>query len=289
MNEDVLNNLEKLWDPIPIKDVSFRVQSVYKGGYATIIAYKNARIDMKRLDTLFPGQWRKEYKEVGGKIFCGIGIRIYPEDSTDKYEWRWDIGSSEGEISPEKAQASDSFKRAAFSWGIGRELYDYPMINLKLRDDEYLMTGERYRPTYSLKLKEWRWDVKYDEHNTVNHLEAFDERGALRYSFDKAAVASNAQAPTRPLEQSNGHNPQSPIQNPQSQSPAPKSKAKRILREFEADGQSHTEDFERVVRGIDSGQITTIDYILERRAVSSELQKKLELMISGAKKLNAFG
>ena len=32
----------------------------------------------------------------------------------------------------EKGLASDSFKRACFNLGIGRELYDYPVISIKL-------------------------------------------------------------------------------------------------------------------------------------------------------------
>ena len=36
--------------PLEIKDVDFRVQSINNGGYATILAYKDARVDMKRLD-----------------------------------------------------------------------------------------------------------------------------------------------------------------------------------------------------------------------------------------------
>ena len=39
-----LNNLSK---PLEIQDIDFRVQSINKGGYATILAYKDARVDIK--------------------------------------------------------------------------------------------------------------------------------------------------------------------------------------------------------------------------------------------------
>lgn len=47
-----------------------------------------------------------------------------------------DVGT-ESNTEKEKGQASDSFKRACFNWGIGRELYDYPFIMIKLNEDEY--------------------------------------------------------------------------------------------------------------------------------------------------------
>ena len=42
-----LKNLSK---PLAIQDIDFRVQSINKGGYATILAYKDARVDIKRLN-----------------------------------------------------------------------------------------------------------------------------------------------------------------------------------------------------------------------------------------------
>ena len=39
-----------LQKPLEIKDIDFRVQSINNGGYATILAYKDARVDMRRLD-----------------------------------------------------------------------------------------------------------------------------------------------------------------------------------------------------------------------------------------------
>ncbi len=39
--------------------------------------------------------------------------------------WWTDVGT-ESNTEKEKGQASDSFKRACFNWGIGRELYSAP-------------------------------------------------------------------------------------------------------------------------------------------------------------------
>ena len=40
----------KISDPIHISDLDFRVQSINNGKYATILVYKDARVDMNRLD-----------------------------------------------------------------------------------------------------------------------------------------------------------------------------------------------------------------------------------------------
>lgn len=77
-------------------------------------------------------QWEVQYKEIGGFIFCGIGITI-----DGQAMWRWDCGTRV-EDNPQdqmydqagKSAASDAFKRAAVMWGVGRFLYDISMVTL---------------------------------------------------------------------------------------------------------------------------------------------------------------
>lgn len=50
----------KLNTPLSIEEIDFRVQSINKGGYATILAYKDARVDMNRLDAVIGFEyWQK--------------------------------------------------------------------------------------------------------------------------------------------------------------------------------------------------------------------------------------
>jgi hypothetical protein len=92
-------------------------------------------------------------------------VSIY---NTDIKEWvsKEDIGT-ESNTESEKGLASDSFKRACFNWGIGRELYDYPVIQIKLNDDEFEIKewqGKKMaKQTYNLKMKDWKWVSKFDE------------------------------------------------------------------------------------------------------------------------------
>lgn len=110
-------NLKDLQKGIPCK---WRVQSFSKNKpSASCVAYIDARDVMNLLDEVCsPNGWQDDYKDLGGQIFAGIGIKY-----GDEWVWKWDTGS-ESNIEKEKGQASDSFKRAAVKWGIGRFLYD---------------------------------------------------------------------------------------------------------------------------------------------------------------------
>ena len=133
--------------PLDISDVDFRVQSINNGGYATILAYKDARVDMKRLDEVAgPARWKKDYSVINNQLFCGVSIF---DMETAQWVTKWDVGT-ESFTEAEKGQASDAFKRACFNWGIGRELYDYPMISIKLNSDEWSKDSGRPKQTYRL-------------------------------------------------------------------------------------------------------------------------------------------
>ena len=122
-------------------------------GSATILIYKDARIDMRLLDeTVGKLNWCKDYKEIDGKVYCGVGIR---DKETGEFIWKWDCGT-EGNFEAEKSEASDAFKRACFNWGLGRELYDTPKIRIKCPDDYYY--NDRLTMTFTVQKIEWDGD-----------------------------------------------------------------------------------------------------------------------------------
>ncbi len=102
----------------------WRVQSFSKNkASAQCVAYIDARQVMDLLDEVVgPENWADDYKDLGGQIFAGIGIK-----SGGEWSWKWDTGS-ESNIEKEKGQASDSFKRAGVKWGIGRFLYEKDIV-----------------------------------------------------------------------------------------------------------------------------------------------------------------
>lgn len=110
-------------------DIEVRVQSVKQNGLILLL-YKNARVDMAILDeTVGPQCWQREHYECKGNLFCRVGIDINYEHADFDAEWVWksDCGV-ESNTEAQKGEASDSFKRACFNWGIGRELYTAPFI-----------------------------------------------------------------------------------------------------------------------------------------------------------------
>lgn len=170
----------KLNTPLQIDEIEFRIQSINKGGYATILAYKNARVDMNRLDAVYGvGFWQRKHELINGNLFCSVGIW---NDALKQWVWVEDVGT-ESNTEKQKGQASDSFKRACFNLGIGRELYDYPIISVKLKENEWdSVTG---KAKFGFKLREWTWGSKFNEDGILIQLAAKDESGNLRYTWKK--------------------------------------------------------------------------------------------------------
>lgn len=114
-----MTQLQELSKTVPYQ---WRVQAFSKNKpAASCVAYIDSRGVMNVLDDVVGREnWQSDYKEVCGSVYAGIGININGE-----WVWKWDCGS-ESSIEKEKGVASDSFKRAAVKWGIGRFLYEMP-------------------------------------------------------------------------------------------------------------------------------------------------------------------
>lgn len=98
---------------------------------------------MQRLDDILgPENWQDNYFETPKRILCNLGIRV-------DQEWIWKSdGAGDTDMEGEKGGLSDSFKRAAVKFGIGRYLYRIrvPWIDL---EDGYLprsFNGDQYLP-----------------------------------------------------------------------------------------------------------------------------------------------
>lgn len=118
--------------PLKANEIDVRVQSVTEKG-CILLLYKDARCDMNILDeTVGPMNWTREHNLIGDRLYCTVSI-------FDKDAGMWvskqDVGT-ESNTEKEKGQASDSFKRACFNWGIGRELYTSPFIWVNAKDCE---------------------------------------------------------------------------------------------------------------------------------------------------------
>jgi hypothetical protein len=108
-------------------EIKVRIQSVKKNGLILLI-YKDARVDMNILDeTVGPENWQRKHELINTNLFCNVEIW---DDTKNQWVSKSDVGV-ESNAEKEKGQASDSFKRACFNWGIGRELYESPFIWVK--------------------------------------------------------------------------------------------------------------------------------------------------------------
>ena len=177
-------DIKKLSEPIPVENIDFRVQSINNGGYATILAYKDARVDMQRLDEVVGAlNWKRRHTRDNHNCI----VSIYNPETK---EWidKEDTGT-ESNTEKEKGLASDSFKRACFNWGIGRELYDYPVISIPLEKEVEIKMEEwqgkkSYKPTFNFKLKEWKWLTEFTGEK-ITFLQAIDDKGKVRFTFGK--------------------------------------------------------------------------------------------------------
>ena len=152
-------------------EISAKVKTVLYGGKALILLYKDARVDMTLLDETFgPLNWKRSHKEVKGNLFCTISIW-----DEDKKQWidKEDVGI-ESQSEGEKGEASDSFKRSGFNWGIGRELYTAPVITIKLENDEY-----KDKKVYT---RFYVSEIGYNGRD-ISLLEIVDGNGRKRFSW----------------------------------------------------------------------------------------------------------
>jgi len=117
-------NFKELARPFEYDDLEWRTRSVRKDGAnykAMILPYVTARAVQDRLDRVVgPDNWWNEFQTWKQGQICGITIRTENGNIT-----KWD-GAEDSKESPLKGGLSDSMKRAAVQWGIGRYLYYLP-------------------------------------------------------------------------------------------------------------------------------------------------------------------
>ena len=129
---------ERLAEPFPVESVKFRPGATTNDkSKGLALAYIDARDVMDRLDQVItPPNWQCKYSVVNGIVVCDIGVfhirhtNNEDHDNTyrgDLYGWVWKgDGAGATDVEGQKGAMSDSFKRAAVKWGIGRYLYDLP-------------------------------------------------------------------------------------------------------------------------------------------------------------------
>lgn len=165
-------------------EVECRVATVKKDNSGcSLLLYKDARVDMRILDETFgPMNWQRHH----GRDNANCIISVWDDD---KKQWieKEDTGT-ESNTEAAKGLASDSFKRAGFNWGIGRELYDAPFIWVQLSKQD-LSTNGKITAKFFVK------DIEYDRTKSeFVKLKIVDSKGAVRFDLGKKAAAPKAPA-----------------------------------------------------------------------------------------------
>ena len=178
-------NIKRLHDPFSFKDVEWKIQFTSQDktkGMA--VAYLNSRAIQARLDEVIgASNWKNSYVPWQNNAqLCGLSIY-----DTERGEWvaKYD-GAENTDIEAIKGGLSDSFKRAACVWGIGRYLYqlDGIWIEIEQRGKSYGIKADQYP-----KLE--------DEYNKAvvkifYNAAANQEKPSVAPTEQKAPPASNA-------------------------------------------------------------------------------------------------
>lgn len=160
-------------------EIEVRVQSVKESGLILLL-YKNARVDMELLDEVVGAMnWERKHEVIDGRLYCTVSIY---DERTNRWVSKQDVGT-ESNTEKEKGQASDSFKRACFNWGLGRELYSSPFIWIP--SSKTTIKNGRCSEKFSVA------EIGYDEHRKINKLIIVDSKGKEVYNFGSKTKASN--------------------------------------------------------------------------------------------------
>ena len=152
-------------------EIDARVSTINDKG-CSLLLYKDARVDQNILDeTVGPENWQRSHEVVNGNLFCNVGIHIERNDGFGEWVWKQDVGT-ESYTEKEKGQASDSFKRACFNWGIGRELYSAPFIWIKAGDVSITDKNGKKSTYDSFTVK----SIGYDDDGNINKLEIVNDK-----------------------------------------------------------------------------------------------------------------
>ncbi len=162
-------------------EIECRVSVINERGLSLLL-FKDARVDQKILDEMFtPFGWRRTHQSIDGNLYCTVEI-------WDKEKQQWISKQDVGTVSyseKEKGQASDSFKRACFNWGIGRELYTAPFIWISAENVSIKPKGDRYTTSEHFLVRA----IDYNEEREISYLMIVNGKGKKVFEMGKPRKA----------------------------------------------------------------------------------------------------
>lgn len=159
--------------PLRANEIECRVSTINEKGLSLLL-YKDARVDQRILDETFGAfGWKRSHQSIDGSLYCTVEIR---DGKTGEWVAKQDVGTN-GVTEKEKSQASDSFKRACFNWGIGRELYTAPFIWIPAAKTTVTKKGDRFYCSESFSVA----DIAYNDDREIIGLRIVNGSGKTMY------------------------------------------------------------------------------------------------------------
>lgn len=157
------------------EEIDCRVGTIMEQGISLLL-YKNARVDQTILDEVFGIYgWQRRHNMIGNELYCILSIW---DDEKKQWVQKEDVGT-ESDYEKAKGAASDSFKRACFNVGIGRELYSAPFIYVPLNKVRLGdKNGKKYvKDSFSVK------SIETSEDKIITSLKIINQNGELVYAY----------------------------------------------------------------------------------------------------------
>lgn len=161
-------------------EIDCRVAMVKSNG-VSVLLYKDARCDMNILDESVGAEnWQRSHSRDNAN--CTVSIW-----DSEKKMWvsKEDTGT-ESNTEKEKGLASDSFKRACFNWGIGRELYTAPFIWIS--DKHCNIQQVKNSDKYTCRDSFYVSAIGYDDNRCIDRLQIKNTKtGNVVYELGKSS------------------------------------------------------------------------------------------------------
>lgn len=164
-------------------EIECRISTINEKGLSLLL-YKDARVDQRILDETFGAfGWKRSHQCIDGNLYCTV--EIFDKESG---EWisKQDVGTT-GFAEKEKSQASDSFKRACFNWGIGRELYSAPFIWIPASKTEIQKKDNKFCCYENFSVSA----IAYNADREISALVVVNKKGQPVYEFKSAGTVEN--------------------------------------------------------------------------------------------------
>lgn len=159
-------------------EIDCRINTINEKGL-TLLLYKDARVDQNILDeSVGCMNWQRKHTRDNANCIVSIW-------DSNKCQWieKEDTGT-ESFSEAEKGLASDSFKRACFNWGIGRELYTSPFIWIS-KDQTQINKNEttgKFTCYDKFKVNE----IEYNENKEITKISIVNDRtGVVVFTYNK--------------------------------------------------------------------------------------------------------